>query len=241
MELKKIFSTKRIIFLLIFLAMVLIGKKINFSAVIGAENQFFTLFQFFGPIAGAFLGPVFGVISVLGAQIADLFIVGKAWSLINLVRLTPMLFAVYYFGTKRKSIGVIVPLAAMFLFIIHPVGRQAWFYSLFWLIPIIAKIMPLKYSDNVLLRSLGATFTAHAVGSTAWIWSVPMAAEQWIMLIPIVAFERLLFAAGTAGSFVVLNTVLDKLIHKFKWKIPSDVLHIDKAYILTKKLFKIHA
>jgi hypothetical protein len=60
------------------------------------------------------------------------------------------------------------------------------------------------------------------------------------MLIPIVAYERLLFAAGIAGSYVVLNTILDKLIEKFKWKIPLDVLNIDKNYILSKKLFKLH-
>ena len=33
MEIKKIFSTKRIVFLLVFMAMVFIGNKINFSAV----------------------------------------------------------------------------------------------------------------------------------------------------------------------------------------------------------------
>ena len=58
MEIKKIFSTKRIVFLLVFMAMVFIGNKINFSAVVGANNQYFTLFQFFGPIAGSFLGPI---------------------------------------------------------------------------------------------------------------------------------------------------------------------------------------
>jgi hypothetical protein len=63
-----------------------------------------------------------------------------------------------------------------------------------------------------------------------------MTAEQWIMLIPIVAFERLLFAAGITGSYVVVNTVLDKLTEKFDWKIPADVLQIDKTWVLPKRL-----
>jgi len=235
----KLFSTKRIIFLLIFIAMVLIGKKINFSSVIGAENQFFTLFQFFGPIAGAFLGPLFGVISVLGAELADFLLVGKAFSLINLVRLTPMLFAAYYFGTKKKNLSILIPLICMALFVLHPIGRQAWFYSLYWLIPVFGKVLPKKIPGKLFFKSLGATFTAHAIGSTAWLYTIPMTPQQWIMLIPIVAYERFLFASGIAISYVAINTVLDKLVNKLK--IPADILHIDKNYLFSKKLFRIHA
>lgn len=238
MEMKKLFSKKRIAFLLLFIAMVFIGNKINFSAVIGAENQYFTFFQFFGPIAGSFLGPIFGVIAVLFAEIVDFFVVGKALTWINLIRLTPMLFAAYYFGTKRKSLSILVPLAAIVAFVVHPVGRQVWFYSLFWTIPIIIKLLNAKYSGNVLFKSVGATFTAHSVGTAAWIWTIPMTAEQWIALIPVTAYERLLFAAGIAGSYVLVNTVLDKVITKFKWSIPTDILNINKNYSLSKKMFR---
>lgn len=240
MEIKNIFTKKRIIFLLLFAAMVFIGNKINFSALVGANNQYFTLFQFFGPIAGSFLGPIFGAVSVLFAQIADFFIAGKAFTLINLIRLTPMLFAAYYFGTKKKSLSVIVPLIAIAAFVIHPIGRQVWYYSLYWTIPIIVVMLPKKYSNNVLLKSLGATFTAHSVGTMAWVWTVPMTAGQWIMLIPITGYERLLFAAGIAGSYVLMNTVLDKLAERFKWKIPADVLNIDKGYSLFR-MFRVNA
>ena len=241
MEIKKIFSKKRIIFLLLFAAMVFIGNRINFSALVGANNQYFTFFQFFGPIAGSFLGSIFGVIAVLFAELADFLLVGKAFTLINVIRLTPMLFAAYYFGTKKKSLSIIIPLIAIAAFVLHPVGRQAWFYSLFWTIPIIVKVLPKKYSSNVLLKSLGATFTAHSIGTIAWIWTIPMTAEQWIMLIPVTTYERLLFAAGIAGSYVLINTVLDKLTEKFRWNIPADVLHIDRSYLLSKRLFRLHA
>lgn len=235
----KIFSAKRIIFIILFFMLVLVGQRINFSPVIGADKQYFTLFQFFGPIAGAFLGPVFGVISVLGAQLADFFLVGKAFSLINIIRLTPMLFAAYYFGTKKRvsgmSVGIIIPLIAMAAFMLHPIGKQVWFFSLYWSIPVIVKLLPKKYSCHVLLNSLGATFTAHAVGTAAWIWSVPMTAEQWIALIPVVAYERLLFTIGIASSYVIINTALDIVIDKFKLNVPTDVLFLDKGYLLLRK------
>jgi len=116
MDLSKVFTKKRIIFIAIFTVLVLIGKQINFSPLVGADNQFFTLFQFFGPIAGGFLGAVVGAIAVLFAELIDFFVVGKEASLINILRLSPMIFAAYYFGTKKKNLSVIVPIIAIFCF-----------------------------------------------------------------------------------------------------------------------------
>ena len=99
--------------------MVFVGNRINFSAVVGAKNQYFTLFQFFGPIAGSFLGSIFGVVAVLFAELADFLIVGKAFSLINIIRLTPMLFAAYYFGSKNKSLKSSVCVVLLFGFLIN--------------------------------------------------------------------------------------------------------------------------
>lgn len=226
------FTKKRLIFIAIFTILVLAGKNINFSPLIGAENQFFTLFQFFGPIAGAFLGSVFGVIAVLAAEMIDFFIAGKEATWINIMRLAPMLFAVYYFGSKKKSLNVVVPLIAAVLFVLHPVGRQAWIYSLFWTIPIIARLLPAKYALSVPLRSLGATFTAHSVGSALFIWTIPTTPGMWISLIPITAFERLMFAAGIGISYAGFNALLDKVIDKFKIKVPSDVLRIEKRFTI---------
>jgi len=232
MDLSKIFTKKRIFFIAIFTFLVLIGKQINFSPLVGADNQFFTLFQFFGPIAGGFLGPVFGVIAVLFAELIDFFIVGKETNLINLLRLSPMIFAAYYFGTKKKNLSILVPIIAITAFVLHPVGREVWFFTLFWTIPIIGKLLPRKYSSNVLVKSYGATFTAHSVGGALWIWTVPMAAGQWIALIPIVFVERFLFGAGIAVSYVVFNVLFDKVLDKLKLSIPADVLRIEKKFTL---------
>jgi len=232
MDLSKIFTKKRVIFIAIFTVLVLIGKQINFSPLVGADNQFFTLFQFFGPIAGGFLGSVFGVIAVLIAELINFFIVGKETTLLNLLRLTPMLFAAYYFGTKKKNLSILVPIIAIIAFVLHPTGREVWFFTLFWTIPIIGKLLPKKYSNSIISKSLGATFTAHAVGGAFWIWTVPMAAGQWVALIPIVIYERLLFAAGIAISYVAFNALFDKVLNKLKIKVPADVLRIEKRFTL---------
>jgi hypothetical protein len=49
---------------------------------------------------------------------------------------------------------------------------------------------------NIFFTSLGSTFTAHAVGSVIWLYTIPMTAGMWLALIPIVALERLCFATG---------------------------------------------
>ena len=232
MDFKKIFTKKRLVFMALFIVFAFFAQKINFSPLIGAENQFFTLFQFFGPIAGAFLGSIFGVIAVLTAELIDFFVVGKEATWLNIMRLAPMLFAVFYFGSKKRNLNVIFPLIAIGMFLLHPVGRQAWFYSLFWTIPIIARLLPAKYSLSVPLRSLGATFTAHAVGGALWIWTVPMTPAMYMALVPITAFERILFATGIGISYVGFNALLDKALNIFKIKVPSDVLRIEKKFTL---------
>jgi len=231
MKFNKLVTRKGLIFLLIFSILVFIGDRLNFSKLIGADNQFFTLFQFFGPVAGAFLGPVVGALSVLIAETASKIYTHSFFDLVTVLRLTPMLFAAWYFGTKKDKLSFFVPIAAIIIFIAHPVGRQVWFFTLFWTIPILIKLLPKKYSDKIFLKSLGATFTAHAVGGAIWNYVVPMTPAKWIALIPVVIYERLLFASGIAITFVLLNTVLDKLDARTK----ADFVNVDKKYVFFKQ------
>ena len=237
MDFKELFSKKRLIFIALFIALVYAGNKINFSPLIGANNQFFTLFQFFGPIAGSFLGPIFGGITVLGAELIDFVVVGKAFTLINIARLLPMIAAAYYFGTNRKKTSALITIVAAIVFLANPVGLQSWFMALYWTIPVIISLTPMKYSNNLLLKSLGATLTAHAVGSAAWAWSVPMTKALWLVVFSVAWYERLVFALGIAGSYIIINTVLDVLITKFNWSIPEKIISINKKLVL-KSLLK---
>ncbi|MFH1443202.1 MAG: hypothetical protein ABIG96_04165 [Candidatus Micrarchaeota archaeon] len=233
-NISKWISGKGALFIAIFSFAVLIADQIKFSAVWGAASQYFTAFQFIGPIAGGILGPVVGVISVLFAELISFIYLGKAFDAINILRLTPMLFAAYYFatfGSKRGLKGnyaLLAPVAAMLLFVIHPVGGEAWYFSLFWLIPVVAALF---FKDNLLARSLGATFAAHSIGSVVWLYSFPTTAGFWAALMPIVVYERAAFAVGIALSFVLFNAVLARLESKFG----SGFLRIDRRYSLFGK------
>ena len=225
-------SKTKWVFVFLFIALSIVGMKINFSNLIGAENQFFTLFQFWGPIAGGFLGPVYGVLTVFSAQMFDFLVNGKQLTLLNVARILPMLFAAYYFSQYKTrklddKLSLAIPILAIFAFWLHPVGQQAWYFAVFWTIPIIVKFLP----DFVMLRSIGATFSAHAVGGAIWAWAVPMTVAQWNSLIPIVIFERTLFAVGIAISYFAFTTVLNAIDHATNGKI-SKLVNIEKYAVL---------
>ena len=220
---RKISVPTQVFFVVLFVLLVLVSRKINFSALVGAEqNQFFTLFQFFGPMAGGILGPLVGAVVVFFALITDLFIKfstgSGSFDSLSLLRFLPAIFAAWYFGVKKgklsfgkknlspvASIGV--PALAIALFVLHPVAREAWYFSLFWTIPIIAYF----FRHRLFLRSLGATFAAHSVGGAIWVWTVPMTPEMWTGLIPVVIVERVLFALGIGLSFIIASTVLARV------------------------------
>ncbi|MBI2011353.1 hypothetical protein HYS91_01160 [Candidatus Daviesbacteria bacterium] len=220
-------SKEKLLFLLIFSVIGFITLQVPFTKLAGSTVSF-TLFDFFAPITGAFLGPVFGVTSVLAVEVINLFIKHTYLTTGSIIRLFPMLFAVLYFSfVSKKKLGsekifiFTIPLLAMALFIAHPIGRSVWYYSLFWLIPLITLIK----KDNLFLKSLGATFFAHSVGGALWIWAFNLPVSVWNSLIPVVIQERLLFALGIAGSFILVKHTLRFLIEKrilpnvFKFKI----------------------
>ena len=139
---------KKLFFLALFSIIGFLSLQVPFNKIAGS-NVSFTLFDFFGPMAGAFL--------------------------------------------------------------IHPIGRQVPYYPLlFWWSPVAAYFK----RNNLFLKSLGATFTAHAVGSTAFLYALNLPAEVWRNLPPIVASERLLFASGIAASYIVVKYTLAFLASK---------------------------
>ncbi|HLC67123.1 MAG TPA: hypothetical protein VJK52_05790 [Candidatus Nanoarchaeia archaeon] len=221
---------RKFAFVLLFVGISIIAERINFSQLWGANNQFFTLFQFFGPIAGGFLGMIWGPVSVLVAELINFVLLGKTISLLNLLRLLPMVIAAFYFGAVRddrkwaKTTWAIAPICIA-IFLAHPEGRAAWYFAIYWTIPLLAMLPSIR--DYLFARSLGATFTAHAVGGALWIWSTNMTAAQWTALVPIVAYERLLFAIGIAVSYVIFTIVLDRIP-------AAAVLRLEKRYAFSR-------
>lgn len=205
--------------------------RINFSPLVGTQNQFFTLFQFFGPISGGFLGAGIGAVAVGIANVVDFLFSGKSFDVVNILRLTPMIFAAYYFGCKnnrKEYVGIIVPLLAIVIFNLNPVARGVWYFSLYWLIPVVVRLIPSGVRGQLFLRSLGSTMTAHAVGGAIWAWTIPMTTAAWIALIPVVAYERFLFTIGIAVSYVAMKAVLKFTMKKFHVAVPEAVLRLNE-------------
>lgn len=204
---------KKLFFLALFSILGFISLQVPFNKLAGS-NVSFNLFDFFAPIAGAFLGPVYGIVSVFVVMVTNNLIKDIPWTTGAMIRLFPTLFAVYYFATiSKRGSGkwiLAVPILAIIAFLAHPNGRQVPYYTLFWIIPFIAY----RFRSNLYMKSLGATFTAHAVGGATWIWAFNLPATVWNGLIPVVISERLLFAAGIAASFVITKKVLAYLASK---------------------------
>lgn len=196
----------QITFIAIFTLLGLAALQIPFTRLLGSTVKF-TVFDFLAPTAGAFLGTAPGIISVLFMQLINLFIHGtKSLDVSTIIRLFPTLFAVFYFS-KKRSVNLIIPLVAIIGFNLNPIGASAWQYSLFWFIPIIAHF----FRKNLFIKSLGATFTAHAVGGALWVWTFGLNREMWLSLIPQVIIERTLMAAGIAGFYILATHTIRSL------------------------------
>ena len=204
------------------------AMQVPFSQMVGA-NLKFSLFDFYGQIAGAFVGSIWGLITVALMQVGNWAWHGFAIDIGTIIRLFPMLFAVLYFAKKSKPL-LAVPIIAMIAFWAHPEGRAAWYYALYWLIPIAMRIFHHKF---IFARALGATFTAHSVGGALWIWAFNMPAALWIGLIPVVWKERMLMALGITLTYIVFNYLMSLVVQKTKLKLPF--LKLNPKYSLGSK------
>lgn len=231
---------KKILFVVIFVILGLLVSQIKLSPIIGTKGQSFTPLEFLGPTSGMFLGSLSGAIAVFFVKLfGAIFTHQNLLDVVAVIRLFPMVFAAIYFGLNRArkldKLILVIPILAIALFIAHPEGRQAWFYSLYWLIPIVAFFK----KERLILNALGSTFTAHAVGSVAYLYTFNLAAPVWASLIPTVFIERASFALGIWATYLVLNTVLDKLAEKGKVLAIEPL--INQKYTLSKNFFRSNA
>ena len=219
---------KKIFFIVLFLGLTFLGFRINFSKIIGSENQYFTLYQFLFPIAGGFLGTIWGILVVIFANLFNILFLNYNLNLLSILRILPSILAVFYFSKLNKykkfeNLKLIIPLIAILLFWIHPIGKKVWYYPLYWVIPIICRLPKIK--NNLFAKSLGSTFTAHSIGSIIWLYTVDMKAIVFKSLILVVAYERLIFASGIFISYILVKKLfwlgekLDILVNKiFKFQ-----------------------
>ena len=181
----------------------IIALQIPFTRLLGA-NVKFTLFDFVAPTFGAFINTLPGILIVLFIQLVNIAIHGMSnVGVASIIRLFPILFGVLYFSQKR-SVNVIIPILTIVAFNLHPIGASAWQYSLLWLIPIAAQF----FRKNLYIRSLGATFTAHAVGGALWVWAFGLSKEMWLALLPQSLMERAVMAGGITVSYLVISKAI---------------------------------
>jgi len=181
-----------------------ISGLMKVSFVVGSQMIWFSATNAVLPLAGAFGGIMGCGLVFLLRQLIHLFFF-KTVSLSFLAFCIPGFFASLYWATNHFAIKLLLPVACIGLFVIHPIGAQAFVYSLYWLIPVVLYFVPQR---SLFLQALGSTFIAHAVGSVIWLYTVPMTATMWMGLMPIVLFERILFALGMVIAHYMLSTVL---------------------------------
>lgn len=177
------------------------------SPIVGAWAAFFSCKTLFFPLIGAFAG-IGGSLLVTGMRLLVRSLWGAALDLHILAHFLPGLASSLAWATRSAWLHVGLPALCMFFFVVHPVGAHVWYYSFYWLIP-----MGLYWygAQSVFARALISTYLAHAVGSVIWLYTVPMGAVAWKTLIPVVACERLVFAAGMSLGYYLLTWCMPAL------------------------------
>lgn len=169
---------------------VLFLRLAKISPIVGGSFKFFSLSDVAMPLSGT-LGLLFAAFVMCMRLGTKMVFAGVPF--LNAGFYLPGLCAAGCWTELKKLFQVFVPLVAMVLFIMHPIGFYAAPYTFYWLIPVGVYWLD---SDSLFLRSLASTFVAHAVGSVIWLYMFNLPVQTWWSLIPVVAVERLFFASA---------------------------------------------
>lgn len=206
-----------------FTGLVKIAGLLKVSFLVGSQMIWFSANNSVLPLAGAFGGVMGSGLVFLARQLLHL-VFFKTVSLSFLAFCVPGFCASLYWSTQHYAIRLLLPIVCMGLFVIHPVGAQAFVYSFYWLIPVALYFIPQR---SLFLEALGSTFIAHAVGSVIWLYTVPMTAGMWIGLMPIVLFERIFFAVGMVVAHRILSFIF-RMIDSID-SVDKKVVALDKS------------
>ncbi len=168
--------------------------RIHLFVGAGSTHFIFSGINTVAPLLQSLLGGIGGCLVLLLGPISKLF----GWGLklpcatVTMGLATEASILVWHLRGSiwgERLMNFCLPVGAILFFLLHPAtGIGAW-YSIFWFIPI-----GLHYcSDSLLKTAFQATFVAHAVGSCLWLMMVPMQPMAWILLVPQVCVERLVY------------------------------------------------
>lgn len=178
----------------------------KFSFLVGSKMAFFAPAAMILPLAGAF-GGIAGSMSMLGIGVAVRCLFFGAMPLAFLAYHLPGFFASLYWAHDSKLMRIIPVLFCTVLFLLHPVGAQSFWYSLFWLIPVIA-----SFYSGLFCIALGSSFTAHAVGTVVWLYVGQLHAVDFALLTPVVIVERLMIAVAMVIAYKAIVYVYSKMV-----------------------------
>lgn len=184
--------TKSISTVLAWVGVFQLVSLLKINIFFGAKTAAFSGFALAGPLSLFYAGAGLGTIALVARRLLNVIFFGA--SLLGpFAFYVPTMAAGYYFTSRSWLIRLAVPLLCMALFMLHPVGGQAWFYALYWLVPVVLFFVPSRLQFT---EALGATFVQHAVGSVLWLYFMPTTAAMWTALMPVVLIERILCATG---------------------------------------------
>lgn len=186
----------------------ILGKLIafaKFSFIVGSKMAFFAPAAVLLPLAGAF-GGISGSLGMLGMGLIMRCLFFGAMPLAFLAYHLPGFFASLYWANDSKIFRIIPAALCMILFLVHPIGAQCTWYSLFWFIPMIA-----SFYSGLFFTALGSSFTAHAVGTLVWLYAGQLAPADFALLVPMVIVERLMIAVAMALVYKVIVYASSKI------------------------------
>lgn len=170
-----------------------------FNYIIGSKFAWFSCVTFVAPALGYQYSLVYVILLIFTKYLCS-----KTILLFFVLHKLPLMFATLSLQKRHFLTSIALPIFAMLLFCLHPVGSQAFAYSWYWFIPMLLY----RYTqDSLYSRALSASFIAHAVGSVIWLYKGNIAAPVWVALIPIVAIERLLIAAAMIACVHIFKAI----------------------------------
>jgi len=224
MRIKLILLIPKVLFTVFFIALFMVLTKVKFWPIFGTESSF-SFGAIFGPVIPRFLNVYWGASAIMLARVLG-FAIGyyKMGDIGNLAKFlmswltfVPIIAAGTFFAKMFKGDRklTIIPALSILMFLIHPVGREVWYYSLFWTIPLLIAFLKPRIDSilknhvaQVYVYSLGSSFTDHAIGAILYLYLANIPAEAWIKAIPFTPIERAVFAVGITFFYFAIKISL---------------------------------
>lgn len=169
----------------------------------GTQSGFFGLASIFAPTLGFFSG---------ASSCAFVYLVRTALSFSTTLAFAsclshiPTLAGSLILSSESRFLPRLLAALCIGTFLVHPIGRESFLYSFYWLIPIGISFVP---APSIFLRSLSSTFITHAVGSIIFLYTRTTTSTFWQLLIAQVWIERLTYALLLTATYYAVTVCIN--------------------------------